>query len=495
MLDWHTGAIVVGAILIVALLIAFVASRSEGKGVASAWDASFAIPKILTETAAGIYLGVAEDGPKKPLHYGGDRHIMTIGPNGSGKSMRLLYKNLHDGLKGWSVVVVDPKGDLANLTHNKRKADGSRTIVLDPFGVSDFASRGCNPLRMLDPVNRSTEFPDETLALAEAVIRLEGREPHWAASAQDLICACIMQVRLNDPQNGSFADVRDIIGKDTDSFRNVIGAMTAMADAADMPELGVKAARFADINEESRELHSILSTALTQTRWLDSRPIKADLKSEATIDFAQLKETPTTVYLVLPPRYLTTHAVWLRLMITTILTPLMRDTKPAKVPVLLMLDEYPALAEGDGFPVIARNMAMFRGYGVKLWTVWQDLNQALRIYGQHWESFASNAGVLQAFQPQDVETAKYLSERTGTTVREMTNWSFSGRQPSMSGNQHGMPLMLPQGLRRMGSDHTLVFTHMADGPVRAYLEFPELPKNQSPSPAPVPVARPQLSSV
>ncbi len=139
-----------------------------------------------------------------------------------------------------------------------------------------------------------------------------------------------------------------------------------------------------------------------------------------------------------------------------------------------MLDEYPALAEGDGFPIIARNMAMFRGYGVKLWSVWQDVNQAIRIYGRNWESFAANAGVLQAFQPQDIPTADYLSQRTGLTTFETSNWSFSGRQPSFSGSQQGMPLMLPQAVRAMAEGHTLIFSHVANGPVRAYLPFPKL---------------------
>ena len=57
------------------------------------------------------------------------------------------------------------------------------------------------------------------------------------------------------------------------------------------------------------------------------------------------------------------------------------------MPVLFMLDEYYALAEGDGFPVIQRNMAMFRGYGIKLWTVWQDLAQAESLYDKAFESF------------------------------------------------------------------------------------------------------------
>jgi type IV secretion system protein VirD4 len=480
------GVELIVGIVVVTLLITLVAARfTSSRSASDAWDAGFAKPdqtglvaKASGPRAAavgtGIYLGWSVDQPKgqKPLELGytGDRHIMTFGPNGAGKSMRLLYENLIR-LKGWSVVVVDPKGDLARLTLEKRRAMGSAIVVLDPFGVSGFASDGYNPIAALaDDEN----LPDDALALAEAIIKSEGRDPHWGASAQDLVAACIMHIRLNEPDTGSFEDVRKIIGSDNARMQVNVVAMRKTAEAHEMPQLEAKAARYADINAESRELLSILSTALTQTRWLDSPPVVNDLKSEKRFRFGDLKEKPTTIYLVLPPNRIATHSAWLRLMVTSILQPLLKDTSPAKVPVLLMLDEYPALAEGDGFPIIARNMAMFRGYGVKLWSVWQDVNQAIRIYGRNWESFAANAGVLQAFQPQDIPTAEYLSQRTGLTTFETSNWSFSGRQPSFSGSQQGMPLMLPQAVRAMEEGHTLIFSHVANGPVRAYLPFPKL---------------------
>ncbi|MGH7072321.1 MAG: hypothetical protein ACREFO_20240 [Acetobacteraceae bacterium] len=58
-------------------------------------------------------------------------------------------------------------------------------------------SHGYNPVAALDPEHE--DFPDDALGLAEAMTRVEGREPHWAASAQDLICALIMFSRLAHP--------------------------------------------------------------------------------------------------------------------------------------------------------------------------------------------------------------------------------------------------------------------------------------------------------
>ena len=80
--------------------------------------------------------------------------------------------------------------------------------------------------------------------------------------------------------------------------------------------------------------------------------------------------------------------------------------------------------------------------------------------------------MLQAFQPQDLKTAAYLSERSGLTAREHSSWSWSGRTPSFSGNQQSMPLLLPQAVRGLGEGEALIFSHVANGPVRAFLPFP-----------------------
>lgn len=59
----------------------------------------------------------------------------------------------------------------------------------------------------------------------------------------------------------------------------------------DCEELVVKSGRFREITPDNKELNSILSTALTQTRWLDSRPVKADLVRDAS-DFGRMKQEP-----------------------------------------------------------------------------------------------------------------------------------------------------------------------------------------------------------
>ena len=436
-------------------------------------------------TNNGVYFGFGSDrtqGPPPPLlpdrliRYVGDRHIVTVGPNGSGKSRRLLLPNLAD-LTDWSMLVVDPKGDLAYMTGKHRADKGNRIIRLNPFGAFGLGSDGFNPIAALSP--RSDDFPDDAMGLAEALIRVEGQEPHWSQSAQDLVCALIMYVRIVLP-HPSLSDVRALLGQSSDALRKMaaskfidyegktIPGMLAASILYDCPELDAKASRFADITPENRELLSVLSTALTQTRWLDSRPVKADL-AKNSFDFSIMKRQPTTVYLILPARRLGTHSTWLRLMITSILQPLMKDTTKSTVPVLLMLDEFAQLGH---LPIIEQSMALMRGYGVKIWAVFQDFAQAQAIYDKRWESFLGNAGVLQAFAPQDVITAQSLSDRMGQTTRTPLAASGGGVDPALSLGQISVPIMLPQDLRNMDDGYATILSHKTKGPVRAFIPYP-----------------------
>ncbi len=420
--------------------------------------------------------------------FGGDRHLVTVGPNGSGKTRRLLIPNLFR-LKNWSAVVIDIKGELAATTAAYRAAQPShKVVVIDPFHVMEsnyprlaekyeyLKTNGFNPVAALDP--KSDDFPDDAMRLAEAIIRVDEKEPHWGQSAQDLIAALIMYVRLTKPETGSLADVRAHLGEPAGEFRNTVRQMRIAAVQNDCDELGVKVGRFADMTSEDRELSSIFSTALTQTRWLDSRAIKADL-GHGAFDFSALKERATTVYLILPPRYLATHATWLRVMVTSVLLPLMRSVEEAKVPVLFMLDEFSQLGH---MPVIENNMAMLRGYGVKLWPVFQDFAQAKALYKDRWESFIANAGVVQAFAPQDVTTREYLSKLSGQRLYWLkaggtTSSQNMGGQSSISAGSNETlqnmpgPVFWPQGLGSMDTGQCALFSR--GRAVRAWLPDPQ----------------------
>ena len=435
----------------------------------------------------GIYLGYASatnrdapsHGRQHPIYYADDRHILTFGPNGSGKTRRALRKNLID-LTGWSALIIDPKGELARDTGAARekeaKANGGEVFYLNPYKVPGIPKNSdYNPLLSLN--HKNDNFVDDAMRLAEAMISIEGTEPHWASSAQDLLCAFIMYSVLSG--DGRLRMIRADLGKSAGEFRTVVGHMREAGELHDWDELTVKASRFLDIDPENKELNSILSTALTQTRWIDSRAIKKHTDS-GVIPFEEMKTRPITVYLILPANRLVTQNRWLRLVITSCVQALMEDANAGSVPVLLALEEAAAIGH---LPIIEDTMAMMRGYGIKLWSIFQDASQLEDIYEKRWESFIANAGVLQAFAPRDVKTAKFLSDLAGQKTVEVENegassgmsgFSFKGISfgSNTSKNKIAVPDILPQELMRMDMGYTALFSHKTKGISFAYLPDP-----------------------
>jgi type IV secretion system protein VirD4 len=79
------------------------------------------------------------------------------------------------------------------------------------------------------------------------------------------------------------------------------------------------------------ERGSVLSSAKTQTQWLDDQRMN-DVLSSSDFCMADLKRKRTTIYLCLPAMRMGTHARWLRLMILLALSVMERTREKPPVP-------------------------------------------------------------------------------------------------------------------------------------------------------------------
>jgi type IV secretion system protein VirD4 len=87
-----------------------------------------------------------------------DRHVVTVAGSRAGKSSTVLIPNLmrYPG----SVLVLDPKGELARATAAARRRMGQRVYVLDPFGETVQQHATWTPDRRPKMTPRSRELID-----------------------------------------------------------------------------------------------------------------------------------------------------------------------------------------------------------------------------------------------------------------------------------------------------------------------------------------------
>lgn len=364
---------------------------------------------------SGLALGYFEG---EPLHYTSDRHLLTVAPTRAGKGVGAIIPNLLT-YRG-SALVIDPKGENAMITAARRgKGLGQQVHVVDPWEITGMPAARFNPLDWIDPA--SAEAAENAMMLADAlVVPAQGgtENPFWNEETKSLLMGLMLYVRTAEVEEGNrhLGRVRDILSLPGPEFLELCMKMAASDD----PIIAGTGARTA--SKEPRLLGNVLASAQAQTHFLDSPSLRHSL-SHSDFKFEDLKRRPTTIYLVLPADRLNTFGRWLRLLIQQAITVTARNVtdRPAQ-PILFMLDEMAALGR---LTMVEQAYSLMAGFGMQLWGIVQDLSQLHRIYGDGWQTFVGNSGVLQYFGSRDLMTAEYFSDLCGSATVETAGSSVA----------------------------------------------------------------------
>ncbi|ALR19135.1 type IV secretory system conjugative DNA transfer family protein [Sphingobium baderi] len=402
----------------------------------------------LAQNGDGLIIG-RDRKSGKLLRYAGPAHLLTIAPTRTGKGVGTIIPNLLD--YPGPVVCIDPKGENARITARQRGTFGP-VHVLDPFGVTGLPSAAFNPLDRIDP--DSLDLADDCMTLADALVYDapgEAGEAHWNEEAKALIAGIILSIVTSEPPaTRTLGTLRDRLTLAPAIFPTMLEAMQAQ---------GGLAARAANrhLGKSDREAAGVLSAAQRHTHFLDSPRMTAVL-GQSDFAFADVKASPATVYLVLPPDRLATYARWLRLMLAQGLADLTRAPASPSRSVLFLLDEFAALGRLEP---VERAMSLMAGYGIQLWPILQDVHQLRALYERRAGTFLSNAGVLQVFGVNDHDSAKLVSDLLGqeTVVFETMSRALDAEETGISfGTQHVARLLLtPDEVRAMPANLELLF--------------------------------------
>ena len=397
---------------------------------------------------AGLLIG-RDRKSGKLLRYPGPAHLLTIAPTRSGKGVGTIIPNLLD--YPFACVCIDPKGENARIAARQRRSFGP-VHILDPFGITGQVSAAFNPLDRIDPTG--LDVADDCMTLADALVHdahNQQTEAHWNEEAKALIAGLLMHIVASEPgSTRTLATLREHLTLAPAAFLALLDRMQGQ---------GGLVARAANrhLGKSGREAAGVLSSAQRHTHFLDSPRMTATL-GHSDFRFADLKERPASIFLVLPPDRLDTYARWLRLIVAQALTELARAPGRPVWPVLFLLDEFAALGHLEP---VERAMGLMAGYGIQLWPIVQDIHQLRALYGQRAGTFLSNAGVLQVFGVNDQQSAQLVSDLLGqeTVVFETMSRALDAEGTGITfGQQHvGRPLLTPDEVRTLSPDRQLLF--------------------------------------
>lgn len=402
----------------------------------------------------------------RDLYHNTEGHIFSLGGTGGGKSSGMVVPALLELTQG-SVIVTDPSGELAAMTHRHRATIGD-VILLNPFHATfkqgegmDFKDDGFNPLSFIDAA--SPDFMAQCNALARYLMVTDRAESgsYFNDDGAAFLSLMVGYIKLYAPpedQNLCF-----LYELTRDRPEQVQATLEEIMDHGH-PSIQKEAEGFFGILKDAGEQWQgvIRKAAIATARYAPSTPLGEHTKKNG-FDLADLKRKNMTVYLMVPTGQLPTALPWMNMLIGVFGLAIGRPG--TSHPVTLLVDEAPSL----GFlPDLIPFMAQFRKSGLRVWIFTQTIAQLAdpKLYGRAGvESILGLSSVKQFFALQEPETWKLVSDlcgqRSAANVREGKGGD--------SAVDVGVPLIRPEKVRGLRQWQQIIIMERLSDPIKGWL--------------------------
>jgi len=377
-------------------------------------------------------------------------NVLVVAPTRGGKGL-LATTQLFTW--GGSVIVNDLKGDLFNYTAGYRATVGP-VIVINPI-----KGRG----HRYDPLASYQTEEEVFLACHKLLYEHKDVDPFWTDSAIQMLTQIFVAGRReNQPL---FPYARKIVR------RGLPDAAKYLHDLS--PDIATQflGRSYSSVDfENARRLDSIWATLTSKLQYFLSPTV---VKSLAVSDFhvsdLMTGERPVTIYLQWPERFLKAISPLIRLIVGSLIDELVltydeREGKGCQ-PVLMLMDE----ATRTAIPSLADHATTVVGRGISLWVAIQSLKALEAVYGEeNAQVLRDNMETQLYYRPDDVSTAQYLENRTGTrSAYARSETTKEGAETSQGKSEQGIPLMTAQEIMQM-KEHQVLLFHRNVPPMRAH---------------------------
>lgn len=355
------------------------------------------------------------DSPAKtlePILDSSEGHLISIAPTGAGKGVGCIIPALlrYPG----PVVVVDPKGENYAVTAEQRRRMGQEVVLLDPFNVtSEAESQRFNPMDLANP--KSSHFVEDISTLATLAAKNTGdvgmaRDPFWPQMGRVLVTAAILDVlTMPDSTDATLPAARALLNQPLEQLIER-AKKWQKADNAELRQMAGLMGNPADTT-----MGGYWALAINQLDFLKGKLVTDHLRGSDLDLNAVYRGDPVSIYLVLPPDKLESHSPLLRLWIGSLISVLSRRAQRPEKPTLMLIDEAAQLGE---LPQLRSAITLLRGYGVRVWSFWQDLSQLQRLYPSDWETILNNCRIQQFFGATTGMAAESVASVSGFGPRE-----------------------------------------------------------------------------
>ncbi|MDM0105284.1 type IV secretory system conjugative DNA transfer family protein [Variovorax sp. J22R24] len=429
---------------------------------------------LLDDSPEGIVIGRFG---RDLLRLGGTQHVIMTAPTRTGKTTGVAIPVLLT--YGHSIVAMDLKGELYQLTSGWRARQGQKIRVFAPYDEAGRTHR-FNPFQMMsgDPRIRISEiqtigailYPDaphkdpfwtnqsRTAFFAFASYLFEHWD-HMVRQLVDQVAAPELTLDPNtDPRFPSFERIYKLSagsgGKDTKALIQHILQGSEHAFTSEVTRTA-----FRSVVSLAEQTFSSVIGSMQEPLQQFLSPILAAATNASDFNVATLRKEPTTIYVVIPPDKLGEASKLLNIFFSTVVGQNLRVTpqedKLIKNQLLLLLDEFTAMGRVD---VLSKRISLTAGYWVRDLSIIQSLSQLDSTYGaDEARTYITNHAASIVFTPREQRDAEEYSRQLGDTTVRRRNRTVGQGGTSYSHTEERRALMLPQELKALGTEEELIF--------------------------------------
>lgn len=354
---------------------------------------------------------------------GPNSNVCVIGASGRGKTSSFVDANILLGGPG-SIIVSDPKGGLSARYGDYLKGLGYRVLTLNFLDPKH--SVGYNPFSFV-----KTDAEIQTIShLLVDIEPIKGNyDPFWDEAAQSLLQGLI-GLMLEE-------------GKEL-SFNRLLTLVTSPCSALDRAASNASRAvyrrieMFTILPDRTREC--VRGTLYSKLATFDVLNVRQILSKKDRIDLLTLDKEPTVLFLSVSDVD-RSNDILASLFFTQCFQKLVEaadanKTGELKHSVRILMDDFASSVVVRDFP---RYSSTIRSRRIEAQILLQSLSQLYSIYGERQaQTILDNFDTLLYLGGNDVETAEWISERTGWPVSSILGMPYgqcivirTGKEASM----------------------------------------------------------------
>ena len=414
-------------------------------------DKHFTKNKILTQT---VRIGLNGRKHRRNLN------TLVVGGSGAGKTRFYAKPNVMNC--NTSMVILDPKGEIARDTGHLLINSGVEVRVLDLINM--WRSHCYNPFVYLKEDNDVQRLVTN-LFKSTTPKGAQTQDPFWDTAASMLLLALIFYLKYEaPPDEQNFPMVMEMlrsadVREEDEQYQSPLDELFDRLEMRDPEHIALKYYH----NYRSGSGKTLKSIQIT----LAARLEKFNLESLAALtvtdelDLASIGEKKTALFIIIPD-----NDSSFNFLVSILYTQLFQQlfysadhkhggTLP--VHVHFLMDEFANVSLPDDFDKI---LSVMRSRGVSVSIILQNLAQLKALFEKQWESIVGNCDEFLYLGGNEQSTHKYVSELLGKeTLDTTTHGKSSGRSGNYSTNYQitGRELLTPDEVRMLDNRYALLF--------------------------------------